>query len=179
MLINISEVLAKPYKTVDETVELNLSHCDLPFGSFEIRHLNPVHIKVEHLREKEFDVIVETKMNLDLSCDRCLRSVNHQVDIQGSRHVNLECSEAELTEELDESNFIQGFHLNVEQLLLSELILSWPTKILCSEECKGLCNVCGGSKNTGCCDCEDTGLDPRMSVVRDLFSNSGLNDEVV
>ena len=168
MLVNISEVLTKPYKAVDETVELNLSRCDLTFGSYEICHLDPVHLKVEHLREKEFHVLIETKMKLDLSCDRCLTEVSHQMDIQGKRHVNLECSEAELTKELDESNFIQGFYLNVEQLLLSEVVLNWPTKILCREECEGLCKVCGGSKSTGC-DCEDTSLDPRMSVVRDLF----------
>jgi len=169
MLINISEVLTKPYKTVDETVKLNWSQCDLPFGSFKLIHLSPVRLKVEHLKDKEYNVLIETKMNLDLSCDRCLRSVNHQMDIQGSRHVNLECSEAELTEELDESSFIQGFNLDVEQLLLREMVISWPTKILCCEECEGLCTVCGGSKSTVSCDCEDTGLDPRMSVVRDLL----------
>ena len=31
--------------------------------------------------------------------------------------------------------------------------------------------VCGQNLNTKSCDCEDTGLDPRMSVVRDLFKN--------
>ena len=44
-------------------------------------------------------------------------------------------------------------------------------KVLCSEDCKGICNVCGQNLNEGTCDCEDTGLDPRMSVIRDVFKN--------
>ena len=31
--------------------------------------------------------------------------------------------------------------------------------------------LCGQNLNEGTCDCEDTGLDPRMSVIRDLFKN--------
>ena len=53
----------------------------------------------------------------------------------------------------------------------SEMLIGWPTKVLCKEDCKGICNVCGQNLNEGTCDCEDTGLDPRMSVVRDLFKN--------
>ena len=39
------------------------------------------------------------------------------------------------------------------------------------EDCKGICSVCGQNLNEGTCDCEDTGLDPRMSVIRDVFKN--------
>jgi uncharacterized protein len=126
---------------------------------------------MEHLKDKEYSVSIETKLTLSLHCDRCLKEVNHRMNVNGNRHVNLEGSGAKLTDEFDQANFIEGFNLNVEQLLQSELVLSWPTKILCDEDCKGLCNVCGNPKGTQSCNCEDTGLDPRMSVVRDLFNN--------
>ena len=80
-------------------------------------------------------------------------------------------SDAELTEELDESNFIDGYHLDVDKLLYNEILSGWPTKVLCREDCRGLCRICGRNLNTGSCGCEDPGLDPRMSVVRDLFKN--------
>ena len=177
MLINISDVLTKPYQTVDEKVDLKLEQCDLGFGSFAVYHLEPVHVVVEHLGDKEYNVFIETKMNLNMCCDRCLGEVGVQLNIQGSRHISLECSDADGAEEFDPANFIEGFNLDLEQFLLSELILSWPTKVLCDEECAGLCSVCGSSKSNGSCDCEDTSLDPRMSVVRDLFKNiEGLSD---
>ena len=51
-------------------------------------------------------------------------------------------------------------------MLYNEILVDLPTKVLCSEDCKGICRVCGHNLNEGTCDCEDTGLDPRMSVVR-------------
>ena len=69
------------------------------------------------------------------------------------------------------NNYIDGYSLDVEQLVYNELLVGWPTKILCSEDCKGICNVCGQNLNKGTCNCEDTGLDPRMSVIRDVFKN--------
>ena len=171
MRINISDVLTKPYKAVDETVDLKIQKCDLGFGSFAVNHLEPVHVAVEHLGDKEYNVSIDTHIILNLSCDRCLEEVDAPLNIHGSRYINLECSEAEGADEFDQANFIEGFDLDLEQLLLSELVLNWPTKVLCDEECAGLCSVCGSPKSNENCDCEDTSLDPRMSVARDLFKN--------
>ena len=73
--------------------------------------------------------------------------------------------------ELDEKNYIDGYNLDVDKLLYNEILIGWPMKILCREDCKGICSVCGQNLNEGTCDCEDTGLDPRMSVIRDVFKN--------
>ena len=59
----------------------------------------------------------------------------------------------------------------MDKLLYNEILSEWPEKVLCREDCKGLCKVCGQNLNAGSCDCEEPGLDPRMSVVRDLFKN--------
>ncbi len=46
-----------------------------------------------------------------------------------AKHVDIGLSDAELTEELDESNFIDGYHLDVDKLLSHEILsASWPTK---------------------------------------------------
>ena len=106
-----------------------------------------------------------------IPCDRCLDDVRQEFVLDCTKHVDVGISDAELTEELDESNFIDGYHLDVDKLLYNEILSDWPSKVLCREDCKGLCRVCGRNLNTGSCDCEDSGLDPRMSVVRDLFKN--------
>ena len=79
--------------------------------------------------------------------------------------------ESEDSDELDETNYIDGCSLDVEQLVRNELLVGWPTKVLCSDDCKGICSVCGQNLNEGTCDCEDTSLDPRMSAIRDVFKN--------
>ena len=97
--------------------------------------------------------------------------VEYEFPLHFTRYVDLGCSDAELREGFDESDFINGYHLDVDKMLFQEILMCWPEKVLCMEDCRGICNVCGQNLNKGSCDCEDTGLDPRMSVVRELFKN--------
>lgn len=171
MLINLSDVLSDQHKTVEETVRLEMEEIRLQSGTYPIISKEPAHVKVEHIRGKELLITAETRLSVIIPCDRCLEDVKREFELNCVKHVDVGLSDAELTEELDESNFIDGYHLDVDKLLFHEILSSWPTKVLCREDCKGLCNVCGQNLNTGSCNCEDTGLDPRMSVVRDLFKN--------
>ena len=69
------------------------------------------------------------------------------------------------------SALFDGQELDLVDIIEQTLDFKIPASVLCKEDCKGLCPVCGQNLNTKSCDCEDTGLDPRMSVVRDLFKN--------
>ena len=171
MLINLSDVLSDQHKTVEETVRLEMEEIRLQSGTYPIIRKEPVHVKVEHIRGKELLITAETRLSVMIPCDRCLEDVKREFELNCVKHVDVGLSDAELTEELDESNFIDGYHLDVDKLLSNEILSGWPEKVLCKEDCKGLCPVCGQNLNTKSCDCEDTGLDPRMSVVRDLFKN--------
>ena len=165
MLINLSDVLSDQHKTVEETVRLEMEEIRMKSGTY------PVHVRVEHIRGKELLVNAETRIVVAIPCDRCLDDVKREFVLDCAKHVDVGLSDAELTEELDESNFIDGYHLDVDKLLYGEILSDWPVKVLCREDCKGLCKVCGQNLNTGSCNCEEPGLDPRMSVVRDLFKN--------
>ncbi len=65
---------------------------------------------------------------------------------------------------------MEGYHLNVDELINNELLLNWPMKILCKEDCKGICKVCGKNLNDGACGCDDFVPDPRMAAIKDLFN---------
>ncbi|MFN2299944.1 MAG: YceD family protein, partial [Anaerolineales bacterium] len=43
-------------------------------------------------------------------------------------------------------------HLNLEPLLREYILINQPTRLLCREDCKGLCPVCGNDLNEGPCD---------------------------
>ena len=171
MLINLSDVLSDQHKTVEETVRLEMEEIRMKSGTYPIISKEPVHVRVEHIRGKELLVNAETRIVVAIPCDRCLDDVKREFVLDCAKHVDVGLSDAELTEELDESNFIDGYHLDVDKLLYGEILSDWPVKVLCREDCKGLCKVCGQNLNTGSCNCEEPGLDPRMSVVRDLFKN--------
>lgn len=171
MMINLSDVLSEQHKPIDVTVSLELDQIHMKSGDFPIVEKEPVHVRVTHRKNKELEISTETSISVLIPCDRCLSEVRQEIPLCFTKEVNLALSDAELPDGFDESNFIDGYYLDVDKMLYNEILVGWPTKVLCSEDCKGICSVCGQNLNEGTCDCEDTGLDPRMSVVRDLFKN--------
>ena len=59
----------------------------------------------------------------------------------------------------------------MDRLIFGEFLVSIPGKILCREDCKGLCPVCGTNLNVAECGCDRDVLDPRMSVFKDILNN--------
>ena len=173
MLIDLSEVLSEPHKSIDEVVGTEMKEVKVNGSRFPVSRTQPVHIHVEYAGEKKLHISCETSLTVIIPCDRCLEPVATVFDLNISRITKgnvTDESEVE-SEDLDEANYIDGYTLDADQLVGSEILIGWPTKILCSEDCKGICNVCGQNLNQGTCNCEDTSLDPRMSVIRDVFKN--------
>ena len=72
-------------------------------------------------------------------------------------------------EEAGESPYLSDTDLDADELVCLEVLMNWPSKVLCREDCKGLCPRCGRDLNEGPCGCEDE-PDLRMAVIGDLFS---------
>ncbi len=171
MLINLSDVLSEHHKTIDMVVPVELTEFKSSFGRFAIVDKKDAHIVIKHVKQRELSIAGETELVLEIPCDRCLEPVEVPFVLQFTKNVNLQESEDASDDEMDEKNYIDGYSLDVDKLLYNEILIGWPMKILCSESCKGICNVCGQNLNKGSCDCEDTSLDPRMSAIRDVFKN--------
>ena len=71
--------------------------------------------------------------------------------------------------DLDEQFYIKGYNLDVDQLVGNELTLNLPMAVLCSDDCKGLCPVCGQNLNIKDCGCDTTYIDPRFESLRSLL----------
>ena len=103
-------------------------------------------------------------------CARCLEPVEGVFEMEFTRTVAEESSLSE--EALEEEDGIYALlkdgRIDVDDELLEELLLSFPTKLLCSEDCQGLCPKCGKPKAQGC-GCEEKEVDPRWAALRDLF----------
>jgi uncharacterized protein len=44
-----------------------------------------------------------------------------------------------------------------------------PLRVLCREDCAGLCAICGADKNSETCSCVAETVDERWSALRDLL----------
>ena len=171
MLINLSDVLSEHHKTIEQTVPIEMLDFETSFGHFSIVEKQSAHIVIRYVKQRELTIEGDTDVVLEIPCDRCLEPVRVPFQLKFIKNVDLQESDNMQSDEFDEKNYIDGYNLDVDKLLYNEILIGWPMKILCSEDCKGICNVCGQSLNEGTCDCEDTSLDPRMSVIRDVFKN--------
>ena len=102
-------------------------------------------------------------------CDRCLIEVPTILELKFDRMIKSP-EVAEEDEDADDLSFMEGYCLNVETFVYNEIIGNWPAKILCKDDCKGLCLVCGQNRNLKECGCNTFVPDPRMAVIQDIFN---------
>jgi uncharacterized protein len=58
----------------------------------------------------------------------------------------------------------------IDDLVREVIILAVPLKPLCSEDCKGLCPICGTDLNRSQCSCVKKETDPRWDKLKGLLS---------
>ena len=99
-------------------------------------------------------------------CDRCLMQCRKDIDSEFSHTVVNELQD----EELDDIYLVcpEGI-IELEEIATSDLLLSLPSKLLCREDCKGLCSECGANLNEGDCGCSKKAVDPRLQKLADLL----------
>lgn len=97
-------------------------------------------------------------------CDRCLKELEQTLDFDYIKDVKKDS----VDEEFDGILLSADESFDYEQEVVTEVLISFPTKHLCSEDCKGLCPVCGCNLNDHSCGCVQKELDPRLEVLRNL-----------
>ena len=61
--------------------------------------------------------------------------------------------------------------LDVRELAYTELVLEVPTVLLCSDDCAGLCPVCGNRKPCSCRHETSGSVDERLSILKQLLND--------
>ena len=104
-------------------------------------------------------------------CARCLDEVRGTFSLDFERTVVTEgmVSEEKLEESADEYIVINDGKLELDDAVREELLLDFPKKLLCDEECEGLCPKCGKPKKAGDCGCITKEIDPRLEVLKKLL----------
>jgi uncharacterized protein len=116
---------------------------------------------------KEVSVIGNVKLSVQSPCSRCVEPVKIELNPQislvlspgnkiGEEDINLE-HETYQGDEIDLSNYIR-----------EQVAISLPVKVVCTEDCKGLCTTCGVNLNNDCCECDKDQIDPRFAILKDL-----------
>lgn len=171
MLIDLSKILT--HEGMQQNVEMipegDKFSCKL--GEFSYAEKFPVMLSIVHTNDQVLKIMGEGRVSIWIPCSRCLEPVLHTFSIQIEEEADMKLTDQERIEALDESSFIQDKVLDTEKLLHNEILIRWPMRVLCKEDCKGICSRCGANLNQGSCDCDTADLDPRMAVISDIFKN--------
>lgn len=105
----------------------------------------------------------KAEFTLNLTCDRCAVSFDRRFSVPIEHILVTELN----TDGNDEYIVIDSLRYDAEPLVREDILLSLPTKVLCREDCLGICPRCGKDLNDGPCSCGKE-LDPRWDALLQL-----------
>lgn len=76
--------------------------------------------------------------------------------------------EIELSREDLQTDFYEEEVVDLSPLVQDQVLLTLPPKVVCQEECRGLCPRCGKNLNRGTCQCQGAEVDPRLASLKDF-----------
>ena len=109
------------------------------------------------------------------ACSRCLEQAELPVNVP-FRYTLMPAAEdrreeVELTEEDLEYGVYDGEIIDCDPLIYEQIVLQIPMKVLCRDDCRGLCPQCGANLNTGVCSCTEKAVDERLVVLKKFNNN--------
>ena len=164
MLLGLSKIIDSPGASVPFSTSVDLS--DLRYGITQ-----PVSepVLAEGTVRNTAGVLM-MKGNVSTTihgiCDRCATEFSREIDFPIDAVLVTELSNEENE---DEWVFpLVGDSADLDDIVRTVFVLNLDSKLLCKDDCKGLCCRCGKNLNDGPCTCEKE-IDPRWAALKQLL----------
>lgn len=171
MLIDLSEILSTEGSIRDFNVSSDLKEFSFNGNVYVVDNIRDFVLHAKNEGKKKASLSGECEVTLKMLCDRCLDEVKMDFHVQIEEIIDMAIFETGKMDEINELNYLEDGTMNMDILLEKELICLVPMQVLCKEDCKGLCKVCGTNLNHGSCDCDDFVPDPRLSVFANILKD--------
>ena len=164
MLLGLSKIIDCPGASIPFSVSVDLS--DLCYGvSYPVTE--PV-VASGTVRNTAGVLMMEGELTTTIhgTCDRCASPFD--------REIRFPINAVLVTELADEENEdewvfpLEGDSADLDDIVRTVFVLNLDSKLLCKEDCKGLCHRCGKNLNDGPCTCQKE-LDPRFAALKQLL----------
>ena len=96
----------------------------------------------------------ELRCEATMSCARCLSPVKVPLCVDVDERFSRRAAE---TADDEETRPIEESCIDLTDCARELLVLELPMRVLCAEDCKGLCPVCGANRNEVSCTCLEDG----------------------
>ena len=172
MLLDLKRVFQEDDCSLPFEGEIDLSDEEL-YGAYPF--VSPIAVKgVAENQDRVVALRYRAGFVYSRPCDRCLSEARQDFSLT-FEHI-LAADSEQLSQQLSEAGsrqdelvIVSDFKLELDAIVREDIILSMPTKFLCSEDCKGLCPVCGCNLNISGCDCVTKACDPRLAPLLGLL----------
>ena len=166
MKINISNLSegVHEYKFEDEPFVIRLDE----------RFSKTVFVNVElEKRRRQLFLAGHVKTIGRFACDRCLDDFDQGISFDYRMAYVLDKSDAV---EFDQSE-VTVISTSTNEIDISEdvrqyILLAVPLKLLCKEDCAGLCSTCGANFNRETCTCPKNDIDPRWEKLKKIVNKN-------
>ena len=164
MLLGLSRIIDCPGASVDFSASVDLS--DLRFGNcFPVSE--PV-LASGTVRNTAGVLVMKGMITTTIHgvCDRCAADFDRDEEIP----IDVVLV-TELTNEDSEDEWVfplEGDSADLEDISRTVFVLNMDSRLLCKEDCKGLCCRCGRNLNDGACGCQKE-IDPRFAALKQLL----------
>lgn len=164
MMLGLSKIIDSPGASVPFSASVDLS--DLRYGvSYPVTE--PV--EAQGIVRNTASVLMMTgnvTTTIHGVCDRCAADFDREIDFP----INVVLV-TELSNEENEDEWVfplEGDSADLDDIVRTTFVLNLDSKLLCKEDCKGLCTRCGKNLNDGPCNCQKE-LDPRFAALKQLL----------
>lgn len=126
----------------------------------------------------EIRVMGDLHATMEGTCDRCIEPAGYQIENHFDL-VYMPSSEAKTggEDEVEEAGvdvgYYEGSGLELNDVLREVVLLALPIQLVCSEDCKGICPVCGQNRNQTDCGCQLETADDRWNKLKLLRAELG------
>ena len=139
-----------------------------------IRFAGPIQVRVDLSRSgKVILVTSRIEARAKCICARCLEPFS--LPLTSQFQISLKpkpdfppAEEFELKREDLETDFYEGEEVDLSPLIQDQVLLTLPPKVVCREDCRGLCQGCGRNLNREVCQCPEKRVDPRLEVLKNF-----------
>ena len=166
MFIGVKELERHPLRFHEE-----FTPGTIDFRAGEFRQAAPLTVELAaELEGAEIHVVGRLAGRLELACARCLEPVERDVAARFDLHYRPVASiardeEVGLKPDDLEVGFYAGEGLFLADVVVEQIYLALPMKVVCREECRGLCPGCGMNLNREACRCGPRAVDPRLAPL--------------
>ena len=164
MRLDLSPIVDRPGESLSYSVSVDLS--DLVYGTSK-----PVSepVKLEGtVRNTAGVLVMKGKISTCIHgiCDRCASEFDRDVEIPVDAVLV-----SQLANEENEDEWVfpmEADTADLDDIIRTIFVLNMDSKLLCKEDCAGLCCRCGKNLNNGPCTCQKE-LDPRFAALKQLL----------